>query len=411
MPHKVHNPCLNTSCPEMRRIPRKEDLLLSMGTLVRAGVEISRGKYGGFGLGTAGLIVRKTGSPTGAWLLTCAHVLGMSSTDGDANKDLVYAPHFKDCCGMECNKPIGKVVQNTLEPARAVYDSTKHQFNVQAMLSVGADKFAVDAALVELESYTFAYNRVNEIGTIAATRDLVAEWFLSASFQSNLDLPVARQIAVRKYGATTQYTEGAIRRLARVAVMEAGVNSDALVFEIEANPAQKPFSGEYELDMDRYKLELEIETTAEVVKMFEGSLVTATIGGSAKTPTLKVVGRAFSQPGDSGAPVVDNSKNIVGLLRSGTFVPVLVKDTPENVQVATGASQAVFIDPVLKKLGVTYLAGGQHTAGARLVIPGMAIERGGLEPADWSHFNEAIARLRAHTGGRAPFLIWTSTPR
>ena len=54
----------------MRAVPQ------SSKPRVKAGLEITRGKAGEFGHGTASLIVRKKGASTGAHVVTCAHVLG-----------------------------------------------------------------------------------------------------------------------------------------------------------------------------------------------------------------------------------------------------------------------------------------------------------------------------------------------
>jgi hypothetical protein len=358
---------------------------------VSSGLEITRGKTGEFGHGTASLIVRKKGVSTGVHALTCAHVLGPVAIDATNTRNVVYCPHLKECLGIECNRPFGKVVDTTL-PAPGQ--------NVVAITLGGTEVFAVDAALIELVADSDAENTVPEVGPIQSVRDLVQEWNLKTPPQS-LELPPARQLTVRKFGATTNQTHGTIRRLKREP-LQAGrlpTGSDPLVLEIEVNPGEKPFSAEYELDMARYKSRLEIETTGEIQAQFKNTNIRATIGGSTATPTLKLQGVTFSQPGDSGAPIVDDNNNIVAILRSGTLVPVFVSGRADPVEIGTGNSQGLFIAAAFAQLQVDFLPAGQHTAGAPIIVPGMAIAREPHDAVDWAELDRVRRRIEADPEG------------
>lgn len=395
--------------PQLRVVPQ------SSTASVKAGEEITRGKYG-VGqrqTGTAGLIVRKNGASKGAFVLTCAHVLGTPAVGEDEhvkNDNSVYSPRFTECCGIECNRPFGQVVPGTLNPVdpellkKSLIQPEKGV--VEKQLKIGEETFAVDAALIELASDANAFNEAPpKIGQISGVRDLIQEWSLSSSVQQNLELDQAKQILVKKYGATTKYTEGTVRRLARQYVRErvegqdTPDESDALVLEIEVNPGQGSFSKEYELDMNKFMARNGIATGQEVAALFNGTKVTATVGGSPETPILKVVANTFSQSGDSGAPIVDKDNRIVGLLRSGTAQPIFVKDHEEPVDICTGSSQAVFIGAALEKLQVAFLPAGQQTAGAPIVVPGMAIERHNREVIDWATLDRARVAVENSTGG------------
>jgi hypothetical protein len=347
---------------------------LSSHPSVTAGDEISRSKYAGYGRGTACLIVRPRGAVNGAQLLTCAHVLGTPSIDdAGGTADQVFAPELSTCLGSECNNPVGSVVATSLQP-RA--DSA-----IQAMLVVGPEAFAVDAALVNLDAKANASNVVPKIGVIKSVRDLIGEWGLASQSQTDLAVPVVKQVKVAKFGSSTGYSEGTIRRLARQHAIEQAAGQtlerDVLLFEIQANPGQKPFTAEYELDMPRFLQTEGLAQASAIAAQFNTSpALNATIGGSATSPTLKIVGNTFSQPGDSGAPIVDENGRIVGMLASGTFGSVYVKGRQEPARIATGESQAIFIKAALDKLQVDFLPAGQNTAGATVVVPGMAVSRG-----------------------------------
>jgi hypothetical protein len=367
---------------------------------VNPGGKITRGKYGAAlgGRGTAGLIVRRKGASTGALVLTCAHVLGTSAVDPATavNDNLVYSPEFSDSSGIACNKPVGQVDSKTLQrsPDRVI----------QSLMTFGSVNFAVDAALIELVPTADARNDVPKIGKITGVRDLIAEWALTSA--PPVALPTARQLAVRKYGISTQYTTGKLRGLVQQKVIEFGdgstpaVEKQGWVLEIEAGPEQALFEAEYELDMSRFAADIEGITTPEDVKaLFNGTGVTATLGGSPMARTLKIVGHSFSQPGDSGSPIVDENNKIVGILTSGRHIRIFVNGQDAPVDIHAENSQAIFIQAALDKLQVDFLPAGQPTAGTPIIVPGRAIERSGQEPVDWAVLDNVRAAFEGNPAG------------
>jgi len=364
---------------------------------VNAGEPIAKSKYGTSvgGRGTAGLIVRKRGASTGAYVLTCAHVLGTVSDDDAVNQ--VYSPEFSEASGCECNKPFGRVVRETQQP--------RPDPIVQALQDFGLERFAVDAALVKLEPQAQARNEIPTIGRMATTpRDLIAEWSLTSGQATPVTLPADRQIVVKKYGSATKHTAGNLRSIIRQSVIDfssgTGVMSDGLVLEVEANAALSPFEKEYELDMNRFAASVEGITKVEEVRdLFKTSKLTASIGGSAATPTLKIVGHVFSQPGDSGSPVVDEGNRIVGILASGDSQTIFVKGIPEPVVIHTGKSQVIFINAALEKLQVDMLPDGQHASGTPIIVPGRAIERDQRMAVNWMAFDNARSAIEGNAQG------------
>jgi hypothetical protein len=133
--------------------------------------------------------------------------------------------------------------------------------------------------------------------------------------------------------------------------------------------------------------------------LFKNTKITAIKGGSAATPTLKISGRVFSQPGDSGAPVVDKDNQIVGLLASGSSQTIYVKGKPEAVEIHTENSQVIFIRAALENLQVDMLPAGQHTFGSPLIVPGRAIERDQRMAVDWMAFDAARRAIETSLRG------------
>ncbi|MET8863810.1 hypothetical protein ABZW11_12705 [Nonomuraea sp. NPDC004580] len=357
---------------------------------------MTRGKLGHFDQGTAGLIVRKPGA-SGRYMLTCAHVLGMAPTPEAADDTkIVYSPELSKCCEIECNNPIGTVVRETLDQ---LMDKS-----IQAKVRIGQVDFAVDAALVELAAKTDASNELPKIGMIAGVRDLIAEWTLSASEPSPdcaVSLPVERHIAVQKYGAKTQFSRGRIVALKRVPIKEVGGDGQAWVFEVEVvpPPAQEPVT-EYRLDMERYLTADPTSTPQKIKAHFDQSGLTVTVGGTAAEPTLIVRGKHFSEPGDSGTPIVDDDRKVVGILAQGLKQIILVKGMSAPVEILTGRSQGIFVGAAFKHLNVELAPPGVTTAGAAVAVPGMAIRRGG-RPLDWSAVHAAWTSLeRSELGER-----------
>jgi hypothetical protein len=373
-------PIASTPVQEQPEQPGQRTIPQSSSPSVNVGEQVTIGKYGArpeSNSGTATLIVKSTGALPGRFVITCAHVLGMQPLgEGQqlSDADAVYSPALSTCCGADCSNPIGQVVAATLQQLPSE--------TIQAKISINGRDFAVDAALIQLAGNASASNKVPEIGVISGIRDLIAEWSLSAD--SPLSLTPAQQIAVRKFGATTKQTQGTIFDLAMETVQEPGAPATtATVFEIDpVLPAgQQPLVTEYLLDMQKFFENQAITTVAEVATLFTSPAVTAAPGAAPNS--LIVQGLDFSQPGDSGAPIVDASGKIVGILTSGTVIPIYVQGQDYPVNVRAGRSQGIFIEAALQKLNVEFLPPGQQAAGAVMAAPGIAIQRGPRQTVDW----------------------------
>jgi hypothetical protein len=365
---------------------------------VNAGEKITRGKYGTNpgGNGSAGPVVLRNGQSTPRYILTCAHVLGGSSQQSNANDDVVYSPAPSNVLGIDCNKPFGQVDTTTLPPGFVV-DKVPWQ------LVIGQEMFAIDVALVEVASNASASNVVEQIGQISEVRDLVQEWSLSSSHQSNLQLDSSRQFAVKKYGASTQYTEGTIDSLARQFVDGVpGNDPTALVLQVKASPGSRPFDKTFDLDMDRF-IQSGVQgvfSVNDLIELFKGTAVTVTQVSSQSGTSVRMQGSVFSQPGDSGSAVVDGNNKIIGILSSGDRVPIYVRGQQDQVDVYTGLSQLIFIGPALQYLKVSILQPGQQSKGAPVVVPGMAISPTTQVVLENSRWNRALTDLETTAEGK-----------
>jgi hypothetical protein len=140
---------------------------------------------------------------------------------------------------------------------------------------------------------------------------------------------------------------------------------------------------------------LDITDPADVVALFNGTAVTAKLGGSSADPTIILSGHFFSLPGDSGAAIVDAAGKLVAIHSGGTSQRIFVKDKSEPVEIPIGRSQAIFARAALEALNAELLPVGQTSSGGLLATPGLAIARGPRPVADWT----VIERVRAKVEG------------
>ena len=332
---------------------------------VHAGEQITRGKFevrSESNSGTAGLIVRKTDGSAQRFVLTCAHVLGGPSiSQAKQDEDAVYSPRLSKCL-IELNSPVGSVIDATLVPP------LPPDVEIEGFIEINGAKFGVDVALVALSTDTQADNTAPKIGAIAGVRDLIAEWDLHPTAPVLFD--AARQLTVQKYGATTGRTSGKLVGLAAKIARTGGSHIDAFILEIAADPAASPYEGEYELDMEKFFQQEAITDAQQVADKFTGP-VKATL--SADKKRLKLRGVNFSLPGDSGSPVVDSNKKLVGILTRGGYHRIYVRGKDEPEQGYTGISFAILTSAALRHLNVEMIPVTHHAAGSTAVRPGASL--------------------------------------
>jgi hypothetical protein len=348
---------------------------------------VTAGKYGihDANAGTAGLVVRD--GPGNRYILTCAHVLAAYGASADLDK--VFAPHFKHCGDCECNSPFGTIVGSPVKGAS---------------VPIAGQTYALDVGLVALFPDADWTNEVPDIGMLQSTLDIIpllgaASFSNGAALVDTSNQPLA--FPVRKYGHKTQHTRGIIRRLRAVGA-PGGPDADegapgftGWLFEVDAvlGPGEAPPTNEYELDVARMTA-ASMATPATIAGRLNNGVLTATLAGS----TLTVTGPTFSRVGDSGSAIVDTGGNVLGIVQGGLYERIYVVDEDELVTFSIGRTWGVFIEPARLSLfppaGVTFQPGAS-SRGARVVVPGMGVERAPFDLAAMTRAGDAFDALAA----------------
>lgn len=335
--------------------------------------------------GTLGLIVRKGGD---RHILTCQHVLIDSSLLLDGNKD-VYDPHRKSCAGVECNNPVATIIANQ---------------GVHSNYTYVADSkvYWVDATIAKINAGVDANNAIPGIGALdQGINDL-------STLPLNGNAP-ASVVTVQKVGRSTGLTQGVVVELFALV-------DSVTVWDIRIKPTTGyAYSASFELAAG-------VDPT-DVTGQFSGDTnlaVTATLDTSSGKNVIKLAGKVFSLPGDSGAIVVDSQRKIVGLLHAGlvtTDVNVMKDGVVATVAMEKGNTYAAFINPCLVALGMDLATAvvppGSPSAGTVLdgELPVAVGER------DWhatpQHALREMERRasRSHTGQRMLGLMQQHYPQ
>ena len=155
----------------------------------------------------------------------------------------------------------------------------------------------------------------------------------------------------------------------------------AWVLVVRGNPSNETTTTTYPLDMARYQAD-NFQSAQQVFdEDFKPFDIGAELGGTATEPTITITNHPFSRQGDSGAAVVDDQENLVGLIHGGTARRLFVAGEPEPIEVRTNRSFVVFIKPVFTRLGVSLPPETHSTFGSRrIVVPGAPIERQSRPP-------------------------------
>lgn len=358
---------------------------------VAAGAEIAAGKYG-VGTRAGGTATAVATDKDGKqYILTCAHVLAEPGSNPD--DDLVFSPKFHHSSGVECNRPFGKVAAG-ITPAKTTTGS-------------GTRVIAIDAALIEKAVGAEWSNAIHDIGMITGERDLVAELSPSLGFGEGVLLSdkdgKSFEVAVQKNGATTGHTYGVARRLHAATWGGFLLEIDAVVAPGETAPSKT-----YPLDVARSMAAFGYASKEDLAARINAShVVTATLGGSEAEPTLTITGPIFSNSGDSGAPIVDSAKKIVGIVQGGLAQLFHVPGGKEPIEIDLGKGWAVFIRPALDALGAQLattlkIGPGSGSEGPTVQVPGI-VAGGAFErrpPAfDAAVVARAERRLRATERG------------
>jgi hypothetical protein len=378
---------------------RTLDDALSKHLALMASLETIPGVVGvGFGLKERG------GEPTGEWgyrvYVRQKLWLGDLSreeripteVDGVPTDVLACLPSFHESCTrslapghqitrfMGANSPQGTLGVLARRAATRFIVTNEHVLHPRNTISskdvydperktVGTKTFHVDVGLAEVNAGINCANVIEKVGPLdAGTRDL-STLTVNAAGQPN------EVVLVRKRGAATGLTVGSVTQLFRLRQDPANPAAPPIpVFELMITP--EPGNG---FDYDQ---EVHVPASADVT----GILAAFPSGGRVHvvknvarldgSRVLRFKGQVFAKEGDSGAPLVDSARRLVGLVHGRAKVEVAVVDQTETQEVLTGPGFACFIEPCLQAVGLTsssIVPPGTPLAGEALLASGSAI--------------------------------------
>jgi hypothetical protein len=317
--------------------------------------------------GTLGVLVRDGAKK---FIMTNQHVL--HTENQIASKD-VYDPKQKTICEIVCNKPAATV-------------QFKPGTHEKGNIAVGGKTFYVDAALAEINSGIKGANVVEGVGPLDnGTRDLSTVVVNAAGQPTEV-------ITVRKKGATTGLTVGTVTQLFRLEPENPANPSgpQTPVFKLVIKPAiGNGFDYEQEVHVAAS------QDMALVLNAFPAGGRVQIVKNDPKSDgsrILKVKGQVFDRKGDSGSPVVDSQRKIVGLVYAAAKIDVDAVGQTEKVELLTGDGLAVYIEASLQAIGLTPAAiipPGIPLAGEAVLAPGSPIT------VDVDYEGQAIQALEA----------------
>lgn len=298
--------------------------------------------------GTLGYVATKVDSGASV-LLSCEHVFLFRRHD----ERLVFQPDYSKCSGIYYND-VGTVIDGIVNNVPVAGET---------------EEFFIDAAIASVYEGTGTKRSIPRVGDITDSGNII---------HSPLDPP----IILKKMGAATDYTEGVVE----------SVSADlgpARNF-IKINPiAGKTFTYKVRRRVDP---DIVDEVLADFpTQAFQG---TATLVDS----TAKIVefqSEVFTIPGDSGAQLVNQSGQIVGMIFAGDMYEVRAFDEETGrwriAGIPKGAGFACHIQPVLERFQIRIDPSTSTSAGRVIAVPGSAIT--GENPEKYTQLSEKLLHV------------------
>ncbi|HEX8903397.1 MAG TPA: hypothetical protein VF771_01005, partial [Longimicrobiaceae bacterium] len=284
---------------------------------MKPGIQITREAYNvAPDSGTIGCFVQKDGH---FYILTNRHVFVPEQGGGDLRED-VYQPKLSTVAGIKCNKPVARVVGEGAPWAFA-----------EDRVIAGND-VRVDCGLLQLKAGEKFVNDVEGVGPIAAAiRDLMTEPLTADPGGHGVQVPTT-PVAVRKRGATTDLTQGTVVELCHEAQLGGGPGGPpahtVIRWELQARVTSgKSFDETYEISP------ADPRTAAQIVALFAGEGVTATVVHAASPLRIRFHGMHFSEGGDSGSVWLDGSGRMVGLHWGASYQTIVTRNGGQDVMV------------------------------------------------------------------------------
>ena len=298
--------------------------------------------------GTLTVLVEKAGKH---YVLSCDHVLlGGQQLQSDAIS--VYSPFHTSC---DCRSPIGAIPRT---PVQGTDDGDPVVgARLDDLIEIGGKKFLIDAALAMITATPAAgTNLITLPGgtTVKLDQGLGDLSTLASTSEPDPDTPahgdmrvVTTPPTVHKLGATTSYTTGKVVQLSSVRTFATPGHLSEVVDVWELTVAPSPgtsWTQDYQLADPNI-----IDT---LTPKWTGKPVTPT-----KLPNgwLRLTGPVFALPGDSGSPVWDENRKLVGIVTkvAGVDAIVMIEGKPVPMKLPNGLAKVQYAPAAFQALGLT----------------------------------------------------------
>jgi hypothetical protein len=322
------------------------------------------------GSGTLGCIATRVADSRPV-MLSCEHVF-LANEGHPAEQRDIFQPDLSRCMGSVCNG-VGYATVGHRDNIHWVDPS------VHTPPNDSDPTYYVDCALGELETDDYKPG-ISKVGAIAGSRDITQY------------VPTGTPIKVRKTGATTDFTEGTVVSVSTDFPATSDLESTNRIIIVRADTGKgKPYETRIRVPPHL------VQDTIDAYNSKNPNGTVTDVGDN----TLHFQVNTFSQGGDSGSAVVDDSGNIVGILYGGDY-QMVIPDVGIPVKVPVGNAHICHIGPVMHQMGIRIdPAAAVSTADAdRHFGPGSAIASDRPDRSIEQAVARLEARLRDSTVGR-----------
>jgi hypothetical protein len=300
------------------------------------------------GSGTLTLLVEKDGR---RYTLSCDHVL-LAGQQLQADALDVYSPRHTSC---DCRSPIASI-QRVAVPGMDDGDPVAGM-RLDDLFEIGGKKFMVDAALALITANPARGTNLMTLpggATVSLDQGLGDLSALASTLEPNPDTEahdpmrvVTAPPTVHKLGARTGYTTGRVVQLSSTRTFAAPGHPPEVVdvWELTVVPSPgTPWTQDYQL--------ADPSVIDELLPRWAGKPVSA---AKLANGWIRLTGPVFALAGDSGSPVWDENRKLVGILTktAGVKAKVILDGIPVEMTLPNGISQLQYSHAAFQVLGLS----------------------------------------------------------